>query len=323
MSKSLLLIDDKEDFKDSFQTLAQQKGYKLAWGKSLEDLKSMMPSLYRKITAVVLDIKCLLDNEQPIEREDFIVKALLFLDSEYKNLPRAILTGDEHAFDFSRFSGDETVFKKDPEDIEKLFQKIQEFQEKYEERLKTDDEREFYKIIEQSENNKLEFKSSLQYCTKENKENKGLRFEVLKTLAAFANTDGGTLLIGVNDDREVYGLENGDFDTLEGDNKADAYKLLLDNLIESNFGNAFHNIIESVKFYTIKDKTVCKIIVKSKYLTPVYITKRVPNKRPYKAFFIRAQASSRELNNEEQEKYIKLNWSNRQMNFTISANCIK
>lgn len=310
MSKSLLLIDDKEDFKDSFQTLAQQQGYKLAWGESLEDLKKMIPSLHRKITAVVLDIKCLLDNKQSIEREDFILQALLFLDSEYKNLPRVILTGDEHAFDFSRFSGKEKVFKKDPEDIEKLFQKIDEFQEKHEERLKTDDEREFYKIIEQTENNKLEFKSSLQYCIKENKENKDLRFEVLKTLAAFANTDGGTLLIGVEDNREIYGLENGDFKTIDPTNPYDAYKLLIDNLIGSKFGNAFHRILEPVKFYTIQDKTICKVVVKSKYIEPIYITKKVPDKRSYEAFFIRAQASSRELNNEEQEKYVQLNWCN-------------
>jgi len=308
MSKSLLLIDDKEDFKESFQTLSQQKGYKLAWGKSLEDLKEIIPSLHRKITAVVLDIKCLLDNRQPIEREDFILKALLFLDSEYKNLPRVILTGDEHALDFSRFSGDETVFKKDPEDIEKLFQKIEEFQQKHEQRVRTDDEIELYKIIDQTENNKLEFKSSLQYCIKKNKENKDLRFEVLKTLAAFANTDGGILLIGVEDNREIYGLENGDFKTIEQSNPYDAYKLLLDSLIGSNFGNAFHNILEPVKFHTIQDKTICKIIVKSKYIEPIYITKRIPNKRPYKAFFIRAQASSRELNNVEQDKYIKMNW---------------
>ncbi len=36
----------------------------------------------------------------------------------------------------------------------------------------------------------------------------------MKTIAAFGNTDGGIFLIGVDDDKNILGLEN-DFQTLK------------------------------------------------------------------------------------------------------------
>ena len=308
MNKALLLIDDKEEFKESFQTIAQRKSYNIAWGKSLEEMKAKLPQLYRKITAIVLDIKCLMTNDQEIENEDFILSALLFLQAEYKDLPRIILTGDEKAFDFARFAKDEHVFRKDPKDIEQLFERLEQYAQQHALRIKTADEKEFHKIIEGTEGRKLEFKSSLQYCTKENIEKKELRFEILKTLAAFANTDGGTLLVGVTDNKNIYGLENGDFTTIAAENKHDGYKLLIDSLMVASFGGAFHANLEEIKFYTINDRTVCKITVKGRYTSPVFVKKKVPNKPAYAAFFLRAQASSLELIGDEIEKHIKANW---------------
>ena len=309
MSKSLLLIDDKEDFKEDFKTTAQRKGYNLAWGKSFEDLENKLPQLYNKIVAVVLDIKCLMKNDQEIENEDFIGYALTLLNSQYPDLPKVILTGDEEAFGgLSKYFKNEKIFRKDPDDIINMFEVIEEFSLEHENRIKSNDEKIFYKIIEEDEGKKLEFKSSLQFNTKEKIKDKSLNFDVLKAIAAFANTEGGTLLIGVEDNKNIYGLEDGDFTTITAENKKDAYKLLIDNLIRENFGGAFHNNLEEIKFYQIKQKTICKITVKEKYQNPVYIKKSVPNKPKYEAFFIRGQAGSPELKNEEKDKYISNHW---------------
>jgi len=54
---------------------------------------------------------------------------------------------------------------------------------------------------------KVEFKSTLSWDIRENKKNKALQFSVLKTIAAFMNTEGGILLIGVEDNRHIFGLE--------------------------------------------------------------------------------------------------------------------
>jgi len=40
---------------------------------------------------------------------------------------------------------------------------------------------------------------------RENRLNEALKFSVIKTVAAFLNFNGGTLLIGVDDDRKASG----------------------------------------------------------------------------------------------------------------------
>ena len=49
---------------------------------------------------------------------------------------------------------------------------------------------------------------------KQEKINRSLEEIVLKTIAGFLNGDGGTLLIGVTDDKQIIGLEN-DYKTLK------------------------------------------------------------------------------------------------------------
>ena len=53
----------------------------------------------------------------------------------------------------------------------------------------------------------MEFKSTLQWDVVQDGQNKGLREASLKTIAAFMNSEGGTLLIGVEDSGAIFGLE--------------------------------------------------------------------------------------------------------------------
>jgi CheY-like chemotaxis protein len=53
------------------------------------------------------------------------------------------------------------------------------------------------------EDNLVEFKSTLEWDVKENKKNSELIFSTLKSLAAFLNSEGGTLVIGVEDDKNM------------------------------------------------------------------------------------------------------------------------
>ena len=68
-------------------------------------------------------------------------------------------------------------------------------------------------LIRRGEDDSLEFKSSFRYDYRLQKVNKALEAVIMKTLAGFMNTQGGTLLIGVADDGSILGLEN-DFHTL-------------------------------------------------------------------------------------------------------------
>jgi hypothetical protein len=83
-------------------------------------------------------------------------------------------------------------------------------------------------LVKLGESAVLEFKSTLQWDVVEGKPNKALRKSSLETIAAFMNTEGGTLLIGVEDDGNIVGLEK-DL-TLVGDSR-DKFEQALVNII--------------------------------------------------------------------------------------------
>ena len=56
-------------------------------------------------------------------------------------------------------------------------------------------------IIDNDEDFAVEFKSTARWDLREDKPNKAMEDAVVKTVAGFLNTDGGTLLIGVGPDR--------------------------------------------------------------------------------------------------------------------------
>ncbi len=63
-------------------------------------------------------------------------------------------------------------------------------------------------MVQSLESKTLEFKSTLQWDVHQKQKNKELHHPVLKTVAAFLNTEGGTLLIGVDDEGNVLGLND-------------------------------------------------------------------------------------------------------------------
>jgi Schlafen, AlbA_2 len=76
------------------------------------------------------------------------------------------------------------------------------------------------------ESQTIEFKSTLRWDSESQKANKELERAVVKTIAAFLNTDGGVLLIGVDDEKKVLGLE-GDYKTLPEKPNKDGFELAL------------------------------------------------------------------------------------------------
>ena len=122
---NILIIDDREDFVEGFINIASSKGIVVAKEKSFEGLKNKMPKLQHKIAVVILDIKCLISDNQEIESEDFIGTAITYLDQNYPNFPRMILTGDDDAFKgYQTYHKDEEIFLKTDDEIEKLFDRV-------------------------------------------------------------------------------------------------------------------------------------------------------------------------------------------------------
>ncbi|MEM6721932.1 MAG: ATP-binding protein [Bacteroidota bacterium] len=310
MSNVLLLIDDKEKFKETFKTIAQRKGYQLAWGKSYEELVEKLAKLHEHVCTIVLDVKCLMTNDQPIEHENFIGSALLFLSSNYAHIPRVILTGDATALAkvndiFS--TSNEDVYTKSVEDIERMFIKIEEHKANFPIRQYETAQLRILDVIKRGEGKTIEFKSTLHYDIVNDIEAKRLIFQSFKNIAAFLNSEGGTLLIGVADDRTILGLEAYEYPLLKDGDKEDLFQLQLDNLIRTHFGDAVHRIV-SVAIVKIEGKSICEIRIKEKYTAPIFITKKEENKSKRKAFYIRRLSSAIELKDDEMEAYIKAHW---------------
>ena len=99
----------------------------------------------------------------------------------------------------------------------------------FEEREKLD----IYDLIAGGESDKLEFKSTVRTNLATGEVDKRMEKAVLKTIVAFLNTDGGTLLIGVSDDGEICGVDLDSFESL------DKMNLHMTNMIASAIGNGF------------------------------------------------------------------------------------
>jgi len=122
---SIIIVDDDQDFIRDFTNQAFAKSITVAPANSLEGLQKLLPKYAHKYAAVVLDIKCLLKDDQAKEDSSFIGSALTYLNSTIPGFPRFILTGDESEFDsLKRYHADENMFIKKPDDQERLLEEL-------------------------------------------------------------------------------------------------------------------------------------------------------------------------------------------------------
>jgi hypothetical protein len=146
-------------------------------------------------------------------------------------------------------------------------------------------------IISEGEHDGLEFKSSLRWDTDEGKLNTDLEKVVLKAIAAFNNGygDGSRLIVGVDDDRNVLGLEN-DYSTLKG-NSRDAFELHLRNLIATEWGVEYGAASIRVTFHETAGQDVCLVDIR-KGTKPLFVKMADKSGAKVERFFTRSGNSS-------------------------------
>jgi len=154
-------------------------------------------------------------------------------------------------------------------------------------------------LIKLGESATLEFKSTLQWDVVQSQINKSLRFSVLKTIAAFLNSEGGTLIIGVEDNGAVFGLER-DIKTVRG-HSLDGFEQLLSSLIGDRIGVEYARFIK-VRFEQLDGKSVCAVDV-DKAPEPVFMDGLRGTE-----FFVRHSNTTRTFDPEESHRYIQTNW---------------
>ena len=146
------------------------------------------------------------------------------------------------------------------------------------------------KLIQAGENVRLEFKSTLRWNILGKRIDKEIEHGALKTIVAYLNTEGGTLLVGVKDDGSILGLE---LDQLPSD---DSYLLHVANLINDKIGKEF---IDQIQYglKTIGDKKILRVDCRTSS-TPVFL--KIDG---LEEFFVRNGPSSVQLSTSEVLEY--------------------
>ncbi len=152
-------------------------------------------------------------------------------------------------------------------------------------------------LLKLQESKTLEFKSSLRWNLKEDRmDDRNVTHAVLKTIAAFLNTEDGDLLIGVGDDRTVLGIEH---DRLESDDK---FMRHLAQVVRNGLGDRAGTCIDP-KAGIVEGKTVC-IVSCQRSPEPVFLRWKGLEKSVRGDFYVRSGPGTARLAEDDTEAYI-------------------
>jgi type I restriction enzyme R subunit len=153
-------------------------------------------------------------------------------------------------------------------------------------------------LIKRGESKTLEFKSTLRWDLREDRQDDRLiTHGVLKTIAAFLNTEGGDLLIGVADDGAIVGIEA---DRLESDDK---FMRHLAQVVRNGLGDRAGTCIDP-KAQIVEGKTVC-VVSCQRSPEPVLLRWKGLEGTAEGDFFVRSGPGTVKLNPESAREYIR------------------
>ncbi|WP_061289591.1 GmrSD restriction endonuclease domain-containing protein [Herbidospora cretacea] len=158
-------------------------------------------------------------------------------------------------------------------------------------------------LIKAGESKVVEFKSTGRKNLDTGLKDWAMEWAVIKTIAGFMNGHGGTLLVGVQDDGSVLGLEE-DL-TVFSKKNTDAWEQWLTGLLIQIFGKAV-TANTTVAFGAIDDHTVARIDV-APASSPVY-TNKTKSGAKGPVFLVRLNNTTHELDGPEAAKYQHDRW---------------
>lgn len=149
-------------------------------------------------------------------------------------------------------------------------------------------------IIKEGETNQVEFKPALLYNFFKKTGGIGIKAIIAKSICAFLNSNGGYLLIGVTDNGEIQGLSH-DFSLSNKENKKDFFRNEFDQMLEHFLSFSIKHHI-SGDFHKIDDKEIY-IVVVTPSNRPVFMNGKNEDGQKIQQFYVRGEASSREIKN--------------------------
>jgi hypothetical protein len=154
-------------------------------------------------------------------------------------------------------------------------------------------------IIKAGESSRVEFKSSIRWDLQKNSVNRALETVIAKTIAAFCNTHGGNLVIGVADDGKIVGLEH-DYRTLKDPNR-DGFERAVVDIVRNKLGGDIIPLIH-FSFLEVDSKNICMLSFEPASRA-IYL-----NEGNASRFYIRSGNSTRQLDVREALNFAKGRW---------------
>ncbi len=153
-------------------------------------------------------------------------------------------------------------------------------------------------LIKRGESKTLEFKSTLRWNVKDDQQDdKAITHAILKTVAAFLNTEGGDLLIGVADDGSIVGIEK---DRLETDDK---FMRHFTQVVRNGLGDRAGTCIDP-KTQVVQERTVC-VVSCQRSPEPVFLRWKAMEASPEGDFFVRSGPGTIKLPPDSAKEYIR------------------
>lgn len=154
-------------------------------------------------------------------------------------------------------------------------------------------------LLRAGESQTVEFKSAARFNHHTGERDSRLELTIARTVAGFANAEGGTLLIGVDDDGAVLGLGH-DLQLIKGGD-IDRFELWLHDLLGRCLGRpALRNV--RVDFDRWEDQRVCRIDVRPAD-EPIFLHPHTGEK--HAQFHVRIGNSTRQLHADEALAYVR------------------
>ncbi len=148
-------------------------------------------------------------------------------------------------------------------------------------------------LIPKGESKNLEFKQTFSLDVKTGTKEKHIEKSVLKTIGAFLNSEGGELLIGVDDNGQVTGVDE---EISKFYKSEDKYLLNFKNHIKTKIGEGFYPLID-YQMVKVDGKSVMRVSCGIAN-TPCFLEDT--------EFYVRSGPSTDSLEGKKQHEYIKV-----------------
>ena len=163
-------------------------------------------------------------------------------------------------------------------------------------------------LLAAGESDRVEFKETARWNVREDKKDPRMEQVIAKTVAAFLNSGGGTLVVGASDDGEALGLER-DLATLRTPD-ADRFELWLRDMLSTVLGrNAA--ALPIVRFPTAPNGPMVCAIVCPPSPRPVFVTQAKDGAST--ELWVRVGNSTRSFAVDEAVEYVARHWGRRRV----------